>query len=148
MSITDLDKEQTAVQNEQDKAEENENVEELDLSDQEIEDDDNDEDWEDVEEHVQKIKKEKSKSSQNRLNLRTFCRECDRYKISNRAGAKLANALMKDIGFVTKFNTQNLVCPSKLRRERSKWGRQAENLHSEKKTEGGLYFDGKNVILW
>ena len=60
MSITDLDKEQTAVQNEQDKAEENENVEELDLSDQEIEDDDNDEDWEDVEEHVQKIKKGKA----------------------------------------------------------------------------------------
>ena len=50
---------------------------------------------------------------------------------------------MKDIGFVTKSDTKHLVCPSKMCRDRSKWGMLAEHLHSEKKPEAGLYFDGK-----
>ena len=46
----------------------------------------------------------------NTLKLKNFARECDRYKTSNRAGAKLAYALMKDLGIVTKDNNSKLIC--------------------------------------
>ena len=148
MSTTELNMENADVlqdrliDEQEEHLENNEDVGDLEFSDEEhITDDyDSDEDWVDINETVNQ---EKGMSGQNRLKLKIFARECDRYKISNRAGAKLANALMKDIGFVTKSDTKHLVCPSKLRRERSKWGKLAEHLHSEKKPEAGLYFDGK-----
>ena len=44
--------------------------------------------------------------------------EADRYKVSDRAAAKLGNALLKDLGLVKKGFTKDLICPSKLRKER------------------------------
>ena len=72
----------------------------------------------------------------NTICLPRFSRECDRYKQSNRGGAKLANALLKDLGFITKANLKFLVCPNKLRRERLKWGQQAVEAHSSRVAPG------------
>ena len=67
-------------------------------------DNDSDSDWEDINE-------EKDKIEYNTLKLKNFSRECDRYKTSNREGAKLANALLRDLGLVTKNNFSKLICP-------------------------------------
>jgi hypothetical protein len=79
----------------------------------------------------------------NTLKLKNYARECDRYKASNREGAKLANALLKDLKIVTKKDCSRLICPGKLRRERLKWGGELEKAHSAKTPLGGLYSDGK-----
>ena len=79
----------------------------------------------------------------NTLQLRRFSRECDRYKTSNRAGAKVANALLKDLGIVTESDQTYLVCPNKLRRERIKWGQKVVNKHNAGGKHDGWYYDGK-----
>ena len=83
------------------------------LSDAESEgdNDDTDSDWEEVEEELPTV------IEYNTLKLRRFSRECDRYKLSNRAGAKAANAVNRDFGTVTNNNQKFLICPNKLRRE-------------------------------
>ena len=58
----------------------------------------------------------------NTLNLPRFSRDLDRYKVSNRAGAKLGNALLKDLGVVTEENLELLLCPHKIMRQRAKFG--------------------------
>ena len=80
--------------------------------------------------------------------------------MSNRAAAKLGNAVLKDLGVVTEENLQMLLCPSKIVRQREKFGQLAAEKHSEKPPPGdhyhlcdptdnnfddldGLYFDGK-----
>ena len=50
----------------------------------------------------------------NTQSLRTLARECDRYRISDRARAKVANALFIDLELVTKKNKCKLICPTKL----------------------------------
>ena len=97
---------------------------------------DSDSDWEDFDD-VEKT------PEYNTLKLKNFARECDRYKASNREGAKLANALLKDLKIVTKKDWSKLICPGKLRRERLKWGGVLEKLHTAKPLPGGLYSDGK-----
>ena len=97
---------------------------------------DSDSDWEDIDEDTKT-------PEYNTLKLKNFARECDRYKESNRAGAKLANALLKDLKIVTKQDCSKLICPGKLRRERLKWGGELEKAHSAKVHPGGLYSDGK-----
>ena len=93
-----------------------------------------DEEWEDFKEPKIKIK---------RFSLPRFAKECDRYKISNRAGAAIGNALLKDHGIVTKEDTTKLIDHSKLRRERMKAGKFSEKKHKEKKPGKAIYFDGK-----
>ena len=96
----------------------------------------------------------------NTLNLPRFCRELDRYKASNREGAKVGNALLKDLGVVHDENLQFLLCPAKIMRQRMKHGKVAATQHAEKPPPGlveeekkflnlklvysdALYFDGK-----
>ena len=76
-----------------------EEVEEMDC-DREISDD-SDTDWDDFEDWENKLE-------YNTLKLKNFARECDRYKASNREGAKLANTLLKDLNIVTKDDTSML----------------------------------------
>ena len=90
--------------------------------------------WEDYEAKV---------SEENNLRLRNFSRECARYKLSNRAAAKLGNALLIDVGVVTKSNCSLLLDHSKVRRERSRWGSKLEKRHAARQLPGGLYADGK-----
>ena len=97
-------------------------------------DSDTDGEWEDIEQP--KIKRKK-------LSLPRFAKECDRYKVSNRAGAALANALLKDHGILTKDDTSMMIDHSKLRRERIKAGQLSEKRRSEQHLGNALYFDGK-----
>ena len=76
----------------------------------------------------QKIKRKK-------LPLPKFAKECDRFKVSNRAGAALANANLKDHGMITKEDTSMMIDHSKLRRERIKAGQLSEK---KNKTENSL----------
>ena len=75
--------------------------------------------------------------------LRRFSRECDTYKQSNRGGAKLGNALLKDLGYVTKADQSLLICPSKLRRERERWGQERVEKRKVGENPDAYYFDGK-----
>ena len=111
--------------------------EEPSLTDSEEDSDvDSDSEWEDFDDF-------KQTPEYNTLKLKNYARECDRYKASNREGAKLANALLKDLKIVTKKDCSRLICPGKLRRERLKWGGELEKAHSAKTPPGGLYSDGK-----
>ena len=101
-----------------------------------ISDQDSDSEWEDISGDIQV-------PEYNTLKLKNFARECDRYKVSNRAGAKIGNALLKDLKLVTKNNWSKLICPGKLRRERLKWGGELEKAQSAQVHPAGLYSDGK-----
>ena len=79
----------------------------VDSGSEEEDSDDRDSDWE------QEGGDYNTVTEYNTLQLRRFSRECDRYKQSNRAGAKTANALLKDLGIVTKTDQKFLVFPNK-----------------------------------
>ena len=96
-------------------------------------------DWEDIEEVKESTK------SYNTLSLKHFASEVDRYCISDRAAAKIGNGLLKDLGIVRKGVTDKLICPSKLRRERAKWGAKLDREARAEQLPGGLYSDGKRV---
>ena len=55
---------------------------------------------------------------QNRSSLREVAVTCERFGISDRAGAAIATAALKAFGIVTDTNKTNVIDPSKLRRER------------------------------
>ena len=69
--------------------------------------------------------------------MKNFAREVDRYGWSDRGAAKAANGLLKDLGILKKGKTKMLICPAKVRRERQKWGKRAEDEHNTKKLPGG-----------
>jgi hypothetical protein len=69
----------------------------------------------------------------------------DGSKSSYNTTAKLGNALMKDLGLVKKESTSLLLCPSKVRRERKRWGGKLEEEHLAQSLPHGLYSDGKCV---
>ena len=101
-------------------------------------DEDSESDWEDIDESNSNVN-----SKRNTLPLRRFSRECDRYKQSNRGAAKLANALLKDIGIVTESDQTLLVCPSKVKRERERWGQELVRKKNATVGPDGYYYDGK-----
>ena len=108
-----------------------------------VESDPSDEsDWEDLEEDEQVVRKSRI---YNTLPLKNFARECDRYGVSDRAGAKIGNGLMKDLGIVDKDNMDKLICPNRLRRERRKWGAKLEEEKDQVVHPHGVYTDGKKV---
>ena len=65
--------------------------------------------------------------------------------MSDRTGAKIGNGLLKDLGIVNKDNMDKLICPTKLRRERQKWGAKLEMEQNQVKLPQGLYTDGKKA---
>ena len=80
--------------------------EDIDSEHEVVDNNDDDSDWVDIVE-------DKIVSEYNTLKLKNFSRECDRYKTSNREGAKLANALLRDLGLVTKNNSA-IMSPHKV----------------------------------
>ena len=80
---------------------------------------DDDSDWEDLDEDASK---DQSYRRDTTMSLKHFSMVCDRYLVSDRVGALLANGSLKDLGIVKKSCTAKLICPSKLRRQRKKWG--------------------------
>ena len=79
--------------------------------------------------------------------MKNFARECERYGVSNRAGAKIGNGLLRDLGMVRKNNKELIICPSKLRRERNMWGATLEKEEMAKKLPQGFYTYGKKVPI-
>jgi hypothetical protein len=80
----------------------------------------------------------------NTMSLQYFASKCDRYGVSDRAGAKIGR-LLKDMGVVNKHNKDKLNCPTKLWRERKKWGAKLEMEQNQISLPQGLYTDGKRV---
>ena len=76
---------------------------------EDIEDNDSDSDWEEVDNDDEVTAKYSTKP------LKNFARECDRFNVTDRAAAKLGNALLKDFDIVRKGFTLHLICPTKLR---------------------------------
>ncbi|GBM21164.1 hypothetical protein AVEN_50896-1 [Araneus ventricosus] len=58
--------------------------------------------------------------SQNRLDFPTLARECDRYRISDRAAASFASSVLQDIGIVYEGETSHVVDRNKIRRQRKR----------------------------
>ena len=72
---------------------------------------------------------------------------CDRYQISDRAGAAVANAVMKDLnsyGLLVKYNYSLSIDRSKLRRERGKYIEDARKEDDALFLKvDGIYIDGR-----
>jgi hypothetical protein len=84
-------------------------------------------------------------SQQMRSSLPRLAAECDRFKISNRAGAAIVNAALKDLGFITPEDQHLLTDHIKLQRKRNKNRQQACQQTSVNRNEEiqALYFDGR-----
>ena len=54
------------------------------------------------------------KKSQMRIALSTVARECDRSGVSDRSAAKIASAVLKDIGMISENETSNIIDRSNL----------------------------------
>ncbi|KAB7504140.1 hypothetical protein Anas_12113 [Armadillidium nasatum] len=81
---------------------------------------------------------------QNRRELRTLAEACDRYQISDRAGAAIASSVLVDFGLITRDKMQNVIDKNKLRRERNKLRKERQK--EEKNWFGnitGIGFDGR-----
>ena len=76
---------------------------------------DDDSDWEDLEED---ISTDELYRRYNAMSLTKFSMVCDRYLVLDRAGAMLANGLLKDLVSMKKSSTAKLICPSELKRQR------------------------------
>ena len=57
---------------------------------------------------------------QNRVTLKELAMVCERYEVSDGAGAAIASATLKAFEIVTKEDKKYVVDRSKLRRERKK----------------------------
>ena len=71
---------------------------------------------------------------------------CDRYGISDRAGANIANAVLRDYG-ILQDNPCYVIALCKLRRERQRRGKLAGVINSrfnQAKPIGGVYYDGRD----
>ena len=60
-------------------------------------------------------------SQQNRVSLKEVAMTCERYDVSDRAGAAIASATLKAFGIISEADKTNVVDRSKLRRERQKY---------------------------
>lgn len=92
---------------------------------------------------------EKVKVKQNRMILRNLAKECDRWGVSDRAGAAIANAVLIDAGIITYEDQTNVIDKSKLRRSREEYRteRQAEDTQQLEEKQGhAYYFDGKKTM--
>ena len=58
---------------------------------------------------------------QNQVTLKELAMVCERYKVSDRAGAAIASATLKAFEIVTEKDKRYVVNRSKLRRERQKY---------------------------
>ena len=77
--------------------------------------------------------------AQNRRRWTNLARMCERYQLSDRAGAAIATSTLQDMGIVTNEDKSLVIDPSKLRRERERCRKEISNF----KYVSGLYFDGR-----
>ena len=84
---------------------------------------------------------------QNRPSLRKVAVTCERFGISDRAGAAIATATLKAFGIVTDTNKTNAIDRSKQRRERQKY---REEIQKDEELQlgavDGIYIDGRKDL--
>ena len=83
------------------------------------------------------------RASQNQMrSLEQTSVTCDRFQVSDRAGAAIATSVLSDLGFVSSEDRSRIIDKGKLRRERQK---QRTALQHKGDIQGikGLYFDGR-----
>ena len=112
-----------------------------DVNHDDQDEDNDDDDWEDIDQEgtVQQ------KGSYNTMCLKHFAKALDRYFVPDRAGALIGNGLLRDLGIVKRGDTTKLICPSKIRRQREKWGKVLIKEKKKEKLPQGIYTDGKRV---
>ena len=83
-------------------------------------------------------------TTQNRSCLKEVAKTCERFGISDRAGAAVATATIKAFGIVTDTDKTHVIDRSKVRRERQKY---REEIQTEEELQfdmvDGIYIDGR-----
>ena len=83
-------------------------------------------------------------ANQNRVKWTNLARACERYNLSNHAGAAVATCALQDIGMIDQENNTFVIDRSKLRRERERCRKEIQEKEMENfKLINGLYFDGR-----
>lgn len=77
---------------------------------------------------------------QMRLKLPNLAQICDRFGVSDRAGAAVATSVLQDVGLITEEDSSSIVDRNKLRRERK---RKRIEVIKTKDNLQGLFFDGR-----
>ena len=86
--------------------------------------------------------KQSKESNQLRIKLTSLGRTCDRFRISDRAGATVASAALQDFGVITTQEKSKVVDKSKRRRQRKIVRESLKETWKEVKIKV-LYFDGQ-----
>ncbi|KAI6651849.1 hypothetical protein LOD99_4728 [Oopsacas minuta] len=69
---------------------------------------------------------------------------CDRYQISDRAGAAIANTVLQDYGIITPEEDNQIIDRNKLRRSRFSVRKELANeAHETINDISAIYFDGR-----
>ena len=85
-------------------------------------------------------------TSQNRRKLPNTAKACDRYLVSNRAGAAIANGVLEDYGIITEADQSQVIGPTKLKDERHRYRMSIRDREKEGKNNiTSIYFDGKKT---
>jgi len=80
----------------------------------------------------------------NKKPLPSLSEAADRYHVSDRVAASLANAVLKDMGVVTREDNNLVIARNKMRRQRLSLGAKQAKVYTENLGKiCGLYFDGK-----
>lgn len=80
---------------------------------------------------------------QMRVQLPNLAKALDRAGVSDRAGALIASAVLKDVGIIDESDQTMVVDKSKVRRERKSSRIAAKEKRNRKRDVFGLYFDGR-----
>ena len=81
---------------------------------------------------------------QNRRSWENLARMCDRYQLSDRAGAAVGTSVLQDLGLVTNDDRSLVIDHQKLRRERERCREEIRKKEQENfNFVGGLYLDGR-----
>jgi hypothetical protein len=87
------------------------------------------------------------KGKNNMTRLPNLAAVCDRYCVSNYAGAAIASAVLTDYGLITAFDKSQVIGPQKLADERRRYrNERRENELASLNNISALYFDGKKTI--
>ena len=81
---------------------------------------------------------------QNRKHWPNLVSAAERYQVSDRVAAAIANAALKDAGYLTETDKQHVIDKNKLRRERAKYRTEIQAEESANyKLVDGIYLDGR-----
>ena len=86
-------------------------------------------------------------SNRNLTKLLTLASVCNRYGVSNYAGAAIASAMLVDYAIITKVDNSQVIGPQKLRDERRQCREESQEAElANLKELTSLYFDGKKTM--